>query len=67
MRILYLTELDVEYLETCILNSTPTPSSPVQLRTVDFDVPERLFWYDDDGDNTGYLYTAGKVTYTFRF
>ena len=61
MRILYLTQADIEHLQKCQLNSTIPPLPPIspQVETADFNVPEHIFQYDD-GDNTGYFHTGGN-------
>ena len=68
MRVLYLTEVDDEDLQTCMLNRTSLrlPSSPVYVRTLDFDVFEHFFYCDDD-KYTDYFHTAANEIYASHF
>ena len=57
--ILYLTEADVQHLQTeSQQHNFPFPISP-QVKTADFKVPEHTFQYDDV-DNASYFHTAGN-------
>ena len=59
MGIIYHIEIEIEYLQTCMLNNTALGE------TADFDVSEHNFFPDDD--KMGFSHMAGSRTYTSCF